>query len=964
MKNFRTLVLLLAAFFALAAIGLAQDTSTQGTEFWVSFMTNGHRYHPSAPNEGNWILTQVLLSAKRNCSGTITNPQTGWTTDFNVQANNITTVDIPDFVAYVDGISEQVQNKGILINSTDTISVFCTNIAYLSFDASCVLPLQSLADDYIIQTYNQSHASSQQSYLRTNQTSAFLIVAAEDNTTIDITPTVTTMGNHHAGQTFSVNLDQGQVYQVRSTNEGDNRDLSGSRVTARDEKPIAVFNGNTLTAIPNNANSNGSSFDHIFEQALPLQAWGKKFVVTNSLEREKDYVKITSASDHNNILKNGQHLTTLQTNDSYLFELTNDDRSCFIETSGRAAVYLYNTERGGNSIGDPSVVWIAPIEQRIDEITFSTFNNENINIATHHVNIIVSRNDIENVYLDGNLLPANSFENVVGSSDYAFTRQNIQHGVHHVQCSQGLNAHVYGFGVAKGYAYMVGSKTIDLSTKVTINETPVPKQGTYEYCPDEAITFEAEVNANDYDILWEFGDGATSTQNPTTHTYNEKRVYEVTLTVQADSKGQRANDVSKYYVDTRTHTITELAEVCSGDFYIGHGLNVAIMGDTILGTQIDNNVHPVCKDSLLIYVTALPGFYANYNDTRCWFGEPETYNSHGFSFVYDHPGEYDQQITKPNPEGCDSIIDLHLTVAERIINPDTLVHTECAASFTWNGIDYTEDGIYDQVYTSAAGCDSIVSLKLSLSATIEGGTDTINGGCNSYLWNGQYYHEAGFYTDTIPSALGCDSIVHLQLNLASAPDPSEIFCADTSNHAPHWVITATEFEIHSYDFTLWDNEEGNVWDSVVWSFESDINWRLEPYGDKNKFCKVFVTDHLDDTVWLNAKVYNPCDPGNGIERRFWLISSFFGMDENEMKTQIDIVPNPSNGEITLIFGHMTGQVTTKVYSMTGKLIDQFDLNVTPNSIHPYNLNGYPSGIYLFVFNNEGKKLTQKVIVTK
>ena len=160
MKNFRTIVSLLAAFFAVNLVGLAQDTSTQGTEFWVSFMTNGHKYHPSAPNGGNWILTQVLLSAKSDCSGTITNPQTGWTTDFTVQANNITTVDIPEFVAYVDGTSEQVLDKGILISSTDTISVFCTNIAYLSFDASCVLPLQSLADDYIIQTHDQSHASS------------------------------------------------------------------------------------------------------------------------------------------------------------------------------------------------------------------------------------------------------------------------------------------------------------------------------------------------------------------------------------------------------------------------------------------------------------------------------------------------------------------------------------------------------------------------------------------------------------------------------------------------------------------------------------------------------------------------------------------------------------------------------------------------------------------------------------
>ena len=963
MKSFRTIFSLLAAFFAVNLAGFAQDTSTQGTEFWVSFMTNGHKYHPSAPNSGNWILTQVLLSAKSDCSGTITNPQTGWTTDFTVQANNITTVDIPEFVAYVDGTSEQVLDKGILINSTDTISVFCTNIAYLSFDASCVLPMQSLADDYIIQTHDQSHASSSYSYLRLNQTSAFLIVATEDNTIVDITPTANTMNNHTAGHTFSVNLNQGQVYQVRSTNEGQNRDLSGSRVTSRDGKPIAVFNGNTLTAIPNNGSGGGSSFDHIFEQAMPLQSWGKKFVVTNSIGREKDFVKVTSATDNNTILKNGQSIATLQSEQSFTFEITNDDRSCFVETSGPAAVYLYNTERGGNSIGDPSVVWIAPIEQRIDEITFSTFNNENINIDTHHVNIIVNRDDVGNVYLDGNLLPASSFENVNGSSDFSFTRQNIQHGVHRLQCDRGFNAHVYGFGNAKGYAYMVGSKTIDLSTRVSMNETFVPKQGTYEYCPDETITFLAEVNLNNYDLLWEFGDGATSTQNPATHTYNEKRVYEVTLTVNANGKGLKANDVSKYFVDTRTHTITESAEVCTGGIYTGHGLNVTITNDTILGIQTDNPVHPVCKDSLLIYVTALPGFYAAFNDHRCWFGEPATYDSHGFNFVYDHPGEYDQQIVVSNPEGCDSIIDLHLVVADRIINPDTLYHSECAASYTWNGITYTEGGVYDQVFTSAAGCDSIVSLRLSLSEIVEGGTDTVSGGCTAYFWNGQYYDEPGFYTDTVKNILGCDSIVHLQLEMALPPDPSEIHSTDPDNEAPHWVITATEFEVHSYDFTLWDNNEGNDWDSVMWSFESHNTWKLEPYGDRNKFCKVYVTERLVDTVWLNAKVYNECDPGVGIERRFWLISSFFGLDETT-QAQIDIIPNPNKGEMTLVFGDMEGRVATKVYTMTGSLIDQFDLTVAPDSRHHYSLSDYPSGIYLFVFNGKAKTATKRVVIIR
>ena len=959
MKRIKTKFLIFLMFWGIASACFAQDTSTQGTEFWVSFMSNGHKHHPGAPNDGNWIQTQVLISSKNDCEGTITNPQTGWNVNFTVRANNITTVEIPEAEAYIDQTSERVVNTGIRINSTDTVSVFCTNIAYLSFDASYVLPIQSLADDYIIQTYDQS-SSQGQPYVKQNQTSAFLIVATENNTVVDIVPTVETFEGRQPGQSFSVTLNKGQAFQVRSNNDSNSRDLSGSRVTAHDNKPIAVFNGNTLTTIP----LNGTSFDHIFEQAMPLQSWGKKFVATCSLEREKDYVKVTSASDNNIILKNGQPIVTLQSRESYIFELpepNGNERSCFIETSGRSAVYLYHTKQGGNSIGDPSVVWIAPIEQRIDDITFSTFNNENIGIERHHVNIIVSNNDVNNVYLDGNLLPASSFENVAGSSEFSFTRQNINHGVHHLQCEHGFNAHVYGFGIAKGYAYMVGSKTIDLTTKVFMNEEFVPKLSTYDFCSDENIVFLADVNLNQYDLQWEFGDGSTSTTNPATHTYAEKRVYEVTLTVNAYGK---ASEVSKYYVDTRIETFTETAEVCIGNTYNEHGFNVIITNDTLLGTVVDNEIHPVCKDSLLIYVTALPGYYAAYDETRCWFGQPETYTEHGFNFVYDHAGEYNQQIVAPDPAGCDSIIDLHLVVADRIINPDTLVHNECSTSYTWNGVTYTESGIHDQVFTSAAGCDSIVSLLLSLTATVEGGTDSIAGGCHAYLWHGQYYNEPGYYTDTIQNALGCDSIVHLQLSMTLAPHPSEIHSADPLNITPHWMITATEFEIKSYVFTLWDNNEGNVWDSVVWSFESVIPWKLEPYGEVNEFCEVLPTVRLADTVWLNAKVYNSCDPGVGIERRYWLISSFYGLDDQEESMQVDIVPNPNKGEMTLIFGKTEGPVTTKVYDMTGQLVDQFELQVGPNSRHSYSINDYSSGIYLFIFNDKGKSFTRRVVVTK
>ena len=958
MKYLRTIFVTIAFFLAVPMALEAQDTSTQGTEFWVSFMSNGHKYHPDAPNDGNWVLTQLLISSQHNCNGTINNPQTGWSRTFTVQANNITTVEIPESQAYIDDQSEQVLSKGLQITTDSVVSVFCTNIAHLSFDASYVLPVQSLASDYIVQTYNQSHsAGSSNPYQRIHETSAFLIVATEDNTTIDITPTALTLGNHAANQTFSITMDKGQAYQVRSNNSVNERDLSGSTITAHDGKPIAVFNGNTLTAIPTNA----SSYDHIFEQAMPIQSWGKKFVVTGSLERERDWVKVTSVENGNQVLKNGELIATLNQNESHIFELTSNEKSCFIETSGPAAVYLYNNTRGGNSIGDPSVVWIAPIEQRIDDITFTTFNNEHINIDTHHVNIIVDRNDIGTVSLDGNLLPASAFENVAGSNEYSFTRQDIPHGVHHLECQHGFNAHVYGFGTAKGYAYLVGSKTIDLSTQVTINETTVPKQGTYEYCPDEAITFAADVNYENYELTWEFGDGATSTQNPATHTYAEKRVYEVTLTVIANG---RAQDISRYYVDTHTHTITENAEICSGSTYTGHGLNVTIYNDTIIGLEIDNDQHPVCKDSLLIYFTALPAIYATYNDTRCWFGEPETYNAHGFNFVYDHPGEYNEQVTHANPEGCDSIIDLHLVVADRIVNPNPVEYIGCEASFTWNDVTYTESGDYEQVLVSDMGCDSIIQLHIVLDEAVEGGTDTIVGMCTAYEWHGHFYDQPGFYTDTIPNSIGCDSIVHLQLTMSLTPDPSEIQPMDTLTANPHMVISATEFDIHAYDFTLYDSNPGMVWDSVVWSFATDNNeWELRPFGEGDRCCNVVVTNRVEDTVWLVAKVYDPCHPGESIERRYWLLCTFYGVDENDVAA-FDIIPNPNQGAMTIITQGGKGDAEVKVYNMTGVLVDQFVLNTDSQGRYAYNLGGYPSGIYLMVFHQQGKNTTKKFVITK
>ena len=1014
MKRFRKLALL----FAVVCLGLptfAQNTSTQGKEFWLSFMQNGFRNHP----EGYWVTTQVLISAKRDCSGTVSNPLTGWSRTFTVSANDVTTVDIPEAQGYHGETEyETVTQKAIKVVSTDTISVYCTNIAHVSFDASFVLPIESLGDEYIIQSYDQSVAGSLNDYVTDNETSAFVIVATEDNTTVDITPKCQTLAGHAAGETYSITLNAGETYHVRSTRYGSQRDLSGTHIVASDCKKIAVFNGNTLTCIPINM---GNGYDHIVEQAMPLRSWGKNFVVTNSLNRNRDFIKITSSANNNVITMNGNPLTTLQAYESYIFSMLESEHSCFISASQPCAVYLYNNSSydqnplGG--LGDPSMVWIAPVEQRINDITFTTFDNSSINITVHSVNIIVNTENINSVYFDGQLLSPLLFNRVNGNNDYSFIRQDISHGVHHISCANGFNAHVYGFGNAKGYAYLVGSNAKDLSTSLVINDIEIQPNESFQYCVEEPITFSADVNFQEYSILWNFGDGTTSTENPTTHVYHERRLFEAYLYVETDASGCLSgnSDTLNFFVDLRQPYIIESDETCAGELYSGHGFNnILINNDTILARLQENPDNPACQDSVLVYITARPKYYIPISDSRCWRGSPAIYNDHGFSFEYDSPGTFEEIQNLQTAQGCDSIVTLTLTVADQVTY--SFSHFECSGSYTWDGQTYTATGDYERTYNSAGGCDSIVTLHLTMGlsqhvefdtivcgtfvwngqpydatgdysqyfntydgcdstvvchltigGTIDGATFNVTE-CDSYEWYGQTFTEPGHYQTILQSSLGCDSILHLNLSIDYSPDPSEIYPVDPENIFPHWVVNATEFQINAYDFQFWDNNSACIWDSILWAFEDpEVRWMLEPdstTSPQGKKCRMYVLNYAEDTVWLRATAYNHCNP-QGTSQRYWFICSFYGVDEfGPGNFDADVLPNPNNGDMSISFGETEGRVSVTVYDMLGQTVDRFSLNTVPQSRHSYHLEGQKSGIYLFVFNYNGNTTSKKVVITR
>ena len=120
--------------------------------------------------------------------------------------------------------------------------------------------------------------------------------------------------------------------------------------------------------------------------------------------------------------------------------------------------------------------------------------------------------------------------------------------------------------------------------------------------------------------------------------------------------------------------------------------------------------------------------------------------------------------TLTNAAGCDSIVTLNLTITNSTIGTDSV--TACD-SYTWiDGVTYTEstDSV-TYTLTNAAGCDSVVTLILTINHSVY---DTIvDTAMNEYTWNGTTYTESGVYEYAGETTEGCDSIVTLMLTITT-----------------------------------------------------------------------------------------------------------------------------------------------------------------------------------------------------
>lgn len=556
----------LPLFFAALLTTPTLAQSTEGKDFWVTFLKAD-----SYDSEDKPIELSLTISAQKACDVTIENPYSHYKKTITLADGELQEVQLykgtaqeskgartKDAVKCYSFYSEKVDTTAVHVTATENISLFASNWKEKSFDATNVLPTDILQDYYLIQSYPPSAHSD------TQQGTHFAIVATEDNTIVDYLPSIQLPG-HRTGDTITTPpLKAGQVWYVWSgTGGGDGKDLSGTWVRARDSKPIAVFQGAPHTNIPSKIRDR----DHIFSQAMPTIYWGNTFAITASQTRKRDKIRVQALYDGTEVYVNGKLVHTFDfandntpsdpkkatnapkgkqtwefeigdktvncTDSKNKFQLEEplvEGQSCLITTSCPCAVHLFMVSNSydGTPLGDPAMLWVNPIEQNINHITFATYKSDN----THYFNAVTHKKGVASMKLDGVDISAD-FVPVEGSNEeYYYCTKNITHDTHTLTGDSGFIAHVYGYGTKESYGYNAGGAARPLNLQVTIQDQTYTPGFPLELCGDETTPIDFAVNLSDptlvTKIVWNFGDGSPEVEDVTStkHLYPEEGVYD------------------------------------------------------------------------------------------------------------------------------------------------------------------------------------------------------------------------------------------------------------------------------------------------------------------------------------------------------------------------------------------------------------------------------------------------------
>jgi gliding motility-associated-like protein len=471
----------------------AQGSTSKGTEFWTAYMAN------SNPPTGNTpSVMDLYITSDVNTSGTVEFENGSPSVNFTVTANQVTILTMPT-ATYI--ANQGTFHYGIHITSLKPVAIYAHIFANSSSGATLLLPVNTLGKDYYSINYTQM--ADETAY------SAFMVIATEDSTTVEITPAATLIDGSAANTAFSVTLNKGDVYQGLA-----NDDLTGTRIQSVSSglntcKKIAVFAGSTRIQIGCNEKDNSS--DNLFQQVYPTASWGKNYITVPLSNRDYDVFRVILSTPNTNVTINGQLISPSQFINGFYYPF-NSSVPNVITSDQPIQVVQYAVSQGNtpscgnlpNDVGDPEMIFLTPLEQTLNHVTL--FSASNYKILNSYINVLIKANAVSSFTLDG--APYTSFNPVPNDSTYSYTQIPVANGPHTISASDGFNAIAYGFGIHESYGYAAGANLQDLNEFIAL-ENPQTGGMQSNGCSGVNYNLQLTLPYKTTNIQWNFENGTT-----------------------------------------------------------------------------------------------------------------------------------------------------------------------------------------------------------------------------------------------------------------------------------------------------------------------------------------------------------------------------------------------------------------------------------------------------------------------
>ena len=350
------------------------------------------------------------MSAEQAANVTVSIWGTSWTRTYSIPANTVRRSDLipktgtndarlisPPCSFVPPGIAcggeGTFSNKAIHITSDVPIVAYAHIYGSASSGATMLMPVNTWG-------YSYTTLNSRQQYDADCFSWAY-VISQHDNTVIEVTPSQNTRTGNLAGNTMTITLNKGEIYQFMAGPEtGSTKpELTGSKIRSVANAdgecfPVAVFSGSSRTYNQFDCGSRGGG-DNDNQQCFPMQAWGKRYLLaptsasTAASVFMRNAYKIVVSDPSTVVRRNGAIIpsTSLQANSFYYFESNTAD---YIESDKPVMVGQFMS--GGTcaltaGVGDPEMIYISPIEQGIKRVGFyrNTMQGITVNLSLIHI---------------------------------------------------------------------------------------------------------------------------------------------------------------------------------------------------------------------------------------------------------------------------------------------------------------------------------------------------------------------------------------------------------------------------------------------------------------------------------------------------------------------------------------------------------------------------------------------------